>query len=156
MRRLAFAAALGLVMLGGCAAPGSAPADPLDWDDELDLGAPGERIDEYAAVEYYPACGNEVLTWEGERYFPFTPAHGEDFPAAHAAMPASVVECGALGFARASAMRAAPGRTVVAPGPGDDVGTLVVYDGGFAHWSADSGELATWLTTTELTYAWVC
>jgi hypothetical protein len=45
---------------------------------------------------------------------------------------------------------------VVAPGPGDDVGTLVIYQNGLAYWVSDSGDLDTWLTDTELTYNWVC
>ena len=45
---------------------------------------------------------------------------------------------------------------VAAPEPGDDVGTLTQYENGFAYWISDSGYISTWLTTTPLTYNWVC
>ena len=51
---------------------------------------------------------------------------------------------------------AGPIGAVVAPGPGDDVGTLVIYENGLAYWQADSGGLHTWLTTREVEYNWAC
>ena len=47
-------------------------------------------------------------------------------------------------------------RRVVAPGPGDDVGTLVIYKNDLAYWQADSGDLHTWLTNQKLEYGWAC
>lgn len=145
-------AAATALMLAGCA-----PSGPVDWDDELDLGVPGTVIDTVEDVEFYPACGNEVLTLEGETWYPFTPANPGDFPSTPAALASAP-----LGFARASAvipMTALPTvalATVVAPGPGDATGTLTRFEGGFAWWEADSGDLETWLTTTEIEYQWVC
>ena len=40
--------------------------------------------------------------------------------------------------------------------PGDDTGTLTIYDDGTAYWVSDNGDLDTWLTTDEITYEWVC
>ncbi|WP_144276243.1 hypothetical protein [Demequina sp. NBRC 110053] len=158
MRALGVAVALSGVVLAGCAAAGNGPAGPIDWDEELDLGTPGEVVHTVAGVEYYPACGNETLIAGDTTYYPFTPANTWDFPQSEASGVAlSAIPGDAnLGFARASALRPSHLRTVVAPEPGDDTGTLVVYANGFAHWSSDNGELATWLTTTEIEYAWVC
>jgi hypothetical protein len=52
---------------------------------------------------------------------------------------------GAQGFAR-----------VVAPGPGDDIGTLVVWSDGVARWVSDSRDLDVWMVDDEITYGWVC
>lgn len=142
---LAAAAAL---WLGGCAS-GTGPSGPVDWDEELELGTPGEQVAVTHDVDFYPACGNETLTLDGTTWYPFTPANGEDFVA-----PSALGDLPTVGWSRASAVRALPG--VVAPGPGDDTGTLVEYEGGFAHWTSDNGALETWLTTTQITYTWVC
>ncbi|WP_144016182.1 hypothetical protein [Demequina sp. NBRC 110052] len=120
-------------------------------DGRGDHGTPGEALQVETGVNYYPACGNEVLQWEGPAWYPFTPSNPEDFPeepipdwAQGAGMPDAGVTTVALVPA------------VVAPGPGDDVGTLVIYEGALAYWESDSGELATWLTRDEIEYAWVC
>ena len=158
MRGAVALAATAALWLGGCAA-GTARSGPVDWDEELDLGTPGEAVAVTEDVEFYPACGNETLTLDGTTWYPFTPANGEDFmvPSALASLRLGddMFGDGAhVGWARASAVRVLP--AVVAPGPGDDTGTLVEYEGGFAHWTSDNGALETWLTTTEITYSWVC
>lgn len=154
MRAAGALAAAAALWLGGCAAGPGSPSGPVDWDEALDLGEPGPVIQSVEDVEYYPACGNETLTHGGTTWYPFTRADGADAPAASALAPDRAAERLHVAWARASAVRAVP--AVVAPGPGDEVGTLVEYEGGFAHWESDSGELRTWLTTTELTYSWVC
>lgn len=137
------------LVAAGCAS-GGAPSGPIDWDDELDLGVPGALIETVARVTYYPACGNEVLTYEGEDWYPFTPENIAAFPVAPRALASAP-----LGFARASAaVKAVP--AVALPGPGEDEGTLTRYEGGFAHWTSSGAELETWLTTTVLEYRWVC
>jgi hypothetical protein len=45
---------------------------------------------------------------------------------------------------------------VAPPGPGDDIGTLVVWAVGVARWVSDSGVLDVWLIDDEVTYNWVC
>ena len=42
------------------------------------------------------------------------------------------------------------------PGPGDDIGTLVVWADGVARWASDSGKLDVWMIDDEITYPWVC
>ena len=42
------------------------------------------------------------------------------------------------------------------PGPGDDVGTLVVWADGVARWVSDSGKIDVWMIDDEITYMWVC
>ncbi|MFW7415466.1 hypothetical protein [Demequina sp. SO4-18] len=136
------------LMVSGCASEGGV-SGPVAWDEELDLGAPGAELDTVDDVGFYPACGNETLTFEGEDWYPFEPANLDDYPSAPLALASA-----ALGFARASAVVALP--SVEEPGPGDATGTLTRYDDGFAHWVSDSGNFETWLTATELEYSWVC
>jgi hypothetical protein len=154
MRAAGALAAAAALWLGGCAAGPEAPSGPVDWDEQLDLGEPGPVIQIVEDVEFYPACGNETLMHAGTTWYPFTRADGTDAPDPSALGREGSGDRASAAWARASAVRAVP--AVVAPGPGDDVGTLVEYEGGFAHWVSDSGELRTWLTTTEITYAWVC
>ena len=128
-----------LVVLAACAALGG----PREGGSPMDLGKPGELLDQTAGVAFYPACGNEILGFEGATYYQFQPSNAEDFvPPSRADAP--------QGKSRGVLPR------VAAPGPGDDTGTLTRYDGGFAYWVSDNGRLSTWLTTQEITYNWVC
>ena len=131
--------AVATVMLAAC----STLTEPMYPGDSRNLGVPGAQIDVTHGVEYYPACGNETLDFGGLRYFPFTPSNADDFPYEGGYI---APETDGFGFAP----------MVVAPGPGDDVGTLTQYENGFAYWISDNGYLSTWLTDTELTYNWVC
>ncbi|MGH9135232.1 MAG: hypothetical protein ACRDZZ_14935 [Ilumatobacteraceae bacterium] len=45
---------------------------------------------------------------------------------------------------------------VAPPGPGDDIGTLVVWADGVARWTSDSGDLDVWMIDDEIVYNWVC
>ena len=45
---------------------------------------------------------------------------------------------------------------VAPPGPGDDVGTLVIWADDTARWVSDSGDLDVWMIDEEITYNWVC
>ncbi len=159
---VAFAVGM-LIGMGGCAAPG-APLGPVPVPDgTLDLGSPGAQVATYQDVKFYPACGNETLDYQGKTWFPFRPANLEDFPGADGATNADASAAAATGIGGASSpgtasasVRALSLPAVVAPGPGDDVGTLTVYEKGFAYWVSDSGDLDTWLTNHELTYNWAC
>ncbi|GIG53986.1 hypothetical protein Dac01nite_07380 [Demequina activiva] len=153
MRAAAACAATAMLWLGGCAA-GSSPTEPVEWDQELDLGVPGETVAVTEDVEFYPACGNETLNHDGTTWYPFTPANGEDFTVPSARATDGLGDLPTVGWSRASAVRALP--AVVAPGPGDDTGTLVEFEGGFAHWVSDNGLLETWLTTTTISYSFLC
>ena len=142
----------GAVALAGCA---NVPASgPVNWDDSLDFGVPGEVLETHADVQFYPACGTEVLNWDGTAYYPYNPSQLNDFPDP----TDTVTRASALGTAVTARWvgTSALLPTVPMPGPGDDNGTLVVYQGGHAYWESDNGELHTWLTTTELEHAWVC
>lgn len=162
MRRMQWIAAVVAASVGfvvgvtACAQPGDrgvdeAPAGPVPWDTTLDLGAPGGHLATATAVSFYPACGNEVLQFDGRSWYPFAPANPSDFPADP--LQADDADARAMDLAGEPATNAG---MVIAPGPGDAVGTLVVFEGGFAYWQSDSGDLDTWLVTTEITYQWVC
>ena len=148
----------GALALAGCATPGGSPGPQPGPDGRVDLGSPGDQIATYDGVRLYPACGNETLTYEGKVWFTFRPANPEDFPVPRAAAHATAAARGLTGSGAASApgtVSASVGM-VIAPGPGDDVGTLTVYEDGFAYWVSDSGDLDTWLTNTKIEYLWVC
>lgn len=148
---MAVVALFGALVLGtvlSACAPGTASMGPTGFDDAIDLGAPGPLVATVEGVEGYPACRNEPITHDGVTWYPFIPENAADFPEV-VALPATG---GGLG---GGTMRSAL-PSVVAPGPGDDVGTLSVYEGGFAFWRSDSGDLETWLTDKELTYPWAC
>lgn len=136
---VAFAAGM-VVVLGGC-------ARPVAGDGEYDFGVPGEVVSVTGDVGFYPACGNEILEWEGRAWFPFTPSNPDAFPDPTLDVLPTIKGWPSVGASVAM---------VVAPGPGDDVGTLVVYENDLAYWVADSGDLDTWLTNTKLSYNWVC
>ncbi len=149
----------GALALAGCAALGGSPGPVPGIDGRMDLGSPGDKIGTYDGVRFYPACGNETLAYEGKVWFPFRPANPEDFPMAGAvADDATAAAHGLTG----SGAAAGPGTVtasvgmVVAPGPGDDVGTLTVYERDFAHWVSESGYLVTWRTNTKIEYGWAC
>lgn len=150
---IAFAAGM-LVGIGGCASFGGSPGPQPGPDGRMDLGSPGARIATYEGVSFYPACGNETLAYEGKLWFPFAPANPEDFPTPDAT--AAAVGLGGVAAASEPGTVSASVGMVIAPGPGDDVGTLTAYDGGFAYWVSDSGDLDTWLTNTKLEYTWAC
>jgi hypothetical protein len=104
-------------------------------------------------VRFYPACGNETLEIHGVTWYPIVHVGYEPFDDSMQAYlddvnsrerePSPVV--GVRGFAR-----------VAPPGPGDDVGTLVVWADGVARWVSHSGELDVVMVDVPITYNWVC
>ena len=114
--------------------------------------APVPIVAVHENVVFYPACGNETLTFEGTTWYQLNHLDGYDDEYAEIYQafadaerdPSPVV--GRRGFAPA----------VVAPGPGDDVGTLVIWADGVARWVSESGDLDVWLVDDEITYNWVC
>lgn len=136
-------------LLTACAS--GVPGGGVEYGERLDLGVPGEVIAVAHDVRGYPACGTEPIEHDGTTWYPFEPSNLDEFPTVSALLAAG----GLGGGLSAGASRIVlPG--VVAPGPGDDVGTLTVYEGGLAFWRSDSGDLETWLTDRVLEYRWVC
>jgi hypothetical protein len=150
-RRGALALVLaGALALAGCGASG---ADGHTQGASYDYGTPGAVLAIYAGVGYYPACGNETLDFDDRLWFPFVPSNAADLPPDPLSeMPGSA----AVDTAAAVAFVEGPVGAVVAPGPGDDLGTLVIYQNDLAYWESDSSALSTWLTTSEIEYNWVC
>lgn len=109
-------------------------------------GSGTEVIETIEVVDYYYACGNEVLQLpDGRRFYPFVEQGDVDEDA----------------YLGAFAQSAHPARLVAAtlavpePDPGDDTGRLVIYEDGTARFVSDSG-IEAWLTEEEQTYNWVC
>jgi hypothetical protein len=103
-------------------------------------------------VAAYPACGNQPFVHLGVTWYPlfqegFSPSdddlqeRADEVRNVNRQSPPS----DAQGLVR-----------VPPPGPGDDVGTLVVWADGVGRWTSDSGELDVWVVDDELTYDWVC
>ncbi len=155
-------AAVALAVVLGLSGCGAGSPTTASWDDTFDFGVPTSPLETAEDVPFYPACGNEVLPWDGERYYPYTPERVEEFPEpATTVVPGVSNEAaGASAFDSELTVRgmsvSMPIGAVAAPGPGDDVGTLVIFEDGHAYWESHNGELQTWLTTRELTYNWVC
>ena len=123
----------------------------LAWSHFHVPSAPGAPTKTLVLAGYYPACGNETLEVDGTTWYPINRPDWEA-PNFDGPTPAAAQVTGASGGRGISA--SVP--MVAAPGPGDDHGTLVIYDNGTAYWNSDSGNIHTWLTTAPQTYNWVC
>ncbi len=145
--RLIHVSLAGLLLLAACGDPGAAPGDTVPADPAVAAtivpGAPGVDIAAvYERVEYYGACGNETVTVEGVTYYPVL---GEDLPEIEVGRSPLV---GAM-LGIVGRLGAAP--QVAPPGPGDDIGDMIVYTDGIARFESDSGWVI-WLTDQEQTY----
>lgn len=158
MKTLWRGASLAIVSLGVLVACSVTPGDP----NGLRVDPPTEPMAMTHDVDYYPACGNEILSLDGDTWYPFRPADGVTMPedpigmadAAGLSPEASWTGGGAGVPGAVATIRIVP--LVAAPGPGDNVGTLVEFAGGFAYWESQNGDLSTWLTSQRLEYTWVC
>lgn len=140
------AALVGAIALAGCAQSGS-PTGPTGPE----YSQPTNIETWFNGVAYYPACGNEILEHGGTTWYPFTSDESEAWETPWAQAGPSASGMGG-GLARVALRLPA----VAAPGPGDDYGTLTVFEGGIAYWESSSGNLDTWLTVVPMTYTWVC
>lgn len=99
-----------------------------------------------AGVDYYYACGNEVLELpDGRRFYPFVEQDQVNEDAYLGAPPPQ----------GASARFAVATLAVPMPEPGDDTGTLTIFEEGTARFVSETG-IEAWLTDEEQTYNWVC
>ena len=94
------------------------------------------RYDEFA---FYGPCGNHSIDVDGVTYFQL---YQHELEVLDESIYPSVDS--AAGFAR-----------VAPPGPGDDVGTLLVYSDGMARYESDSGTVD-WFSDEPHTYNWEC
>lgn len=105
------------------------------------------------SVEFYPACGNEPLNHSGRTWYPIAHVGSDPMDASFQDRLDAVLEADREDPPVARMHSVA---RVVPPGPGDDMGTLIVWADGVARWMSDSGDLDVWMIDDELTYDWVC
>lgn len=152
-------ALVSLLVLAACGDAGdesssSLPPIPESTTSEPARSGPDSNLVEvsevYERVEYYGACGNETLTVGGVTYYPFFRDDRPEFEVDRYPLVGALL--GIVGQIAGSAT-AVP--MVAPPGPGDDIGDLIVYVDGIARFESDSGWVI-WLTQEEQTYGWEC
>ena len=110
-------------------------------------------IDVHTGVLAYPACGNEPFEHRGVTWYPL---FSEGFDPMMDDLQERVDEVLAV-QRESSPVRGVHGLVrVFAPGPGDSIGTLVVWADGVARWVSDSGDLDVWLVDEPISYSWIC
>lgn len=146
----------GLALLLGACAQGAQGAQVGSGSDTGGpWGSPGEATAVYEHVTYYPACGNEVLIFDGTSWYPIDASEDPDFPAPRS-FPLPTLDAKADASALSDFVVASELTAVAPPGPGDDSGTLVLFHDGYAYWQSDSGLIARWLTDQQQEYNFVC
>ncbi len=93
-------------------------------------------VETIADVDYYFACGNEVLILDDGRSFHPLPDQGTVDPTRYAD-----VQAAGAGLLQLALLTLA----VAPPGLGDDIGSLVIYEDGVARFESQSGIVA-WLS----------
>ena len=144
---------------GGSPFADTSGIDVNAWVEEQSAGevdpAPLSIAEVFEGVPFYPACGNEQLVHDGITWYQVQSADYPEIAMDIFEVPRDGLEEDLLRTdSEPTGFAAAP--RVVEPGPGDDTGTLVVWEDGFARWVSDSGDLVAWLVQTELTYEWDC
>jgi hypothetical protein len=138
------------IAFAGCGSDDQSPA----------AATPVGIVGVYEAIEFYPACGNETLNHQGVTWYTLVPV-GFDLPARLTSNPGDADRQNMIDevFAVARAESPVAGRyglKVVPPGPGDDIGTLVVWADGVARWVSDSRNLDVWMIDDPIRYIWAC
>ena len=159
------------IALGGCDSDDQAPAATqpsetvdvttattppnlsLPSDTTAAATPPVEIVGVYEAIEFYPACGNETLDHQGvtwrtlvhSGFDPMDPELQERIDEVLAVEREHSPVAGVHGLTR-----------VPSPGPGDDIGTLVVWADGVARWVSASRDLDVWMINDEIVYTWEC
>ena len=155
--RLIHVSIAGLLLLAACGDQGDARGDAVPADAaaaattvpgtaEVDIAIVYER------VEYYGACGNESVTVDDVTYYPIL---NETYPGNNEGFPVPDFDRYPLVGALVGLSGSVAAPRVPSPGPGDDVGELIIYVDGIARFESDSGWVI-WLTSEEQTYGWVC
>ena len=107
----------------------------------------------YANVNWYPPCATSPIELGGDLYYPLPmgapPVDESLYP-----VPTGPA-CHNLGSDEPSVALAAGLPRVVPPGPGDDIGCVIVYSDGVARFESHSGNVA-WLTRKVQEYGYVC
>jgi hypothetical protein len=142
-----------VLVLVGCSSPQNPSGEPTDIT----------IVDVIENVQWYPACATSPIDLGGRLFYPLpfgAPAVDESmYP-----LPARASALGSGGSAAADGESmnsryfmtlslTLPG--VAPPGPGDDVGTVIIYSNGMARFESESGTVA-WLTTEKQYYGYVC
>ena len=130
----------GLLAVVGCGEAGSGSSSDVS---QLQAGGDVTVAAVHDDFSFYGPCGNDSIDVFGTTYYQL---YTEEFEALDESRypPVEGVAAAPSGFAR-----------VVPPGPGDDIGTLIVYSDGMARYESDSGTVE-WFTTDEHTYNWDC
>ncbi len=148
MRRLlitSFAVALGAISVAGCSDDGD--AGPATFK-PASVSVPSGDVaikEAFDGFQYYGACGNETVLVGETTFYPLLPdelARLDESRYASEAPPTTGAKSGLAA-------------RVVPPGPGDDVGTMLVFEDGIARFESESGRVR-WLTDQEHTYNWEC
>ena len=147
------------ISFAGCGTDDPAPAASVSGATVASVSGttvaatPVEIVGVYEAIEFYPACGNETLAHQGVTWYvlvhsgtdPMDPNLQDRIDEVLRVEREDSPVSGPQGFAR-----------VPTPGPGDDVGTLVVWADGVARWVSDSRGLDVWMIDDSIRYIWEC
>ena len=140
---------VGVAGLAACGSDGEgASTDPSTPASTLPEPAGPQVVTVLDDVDYYGACGNEILTTDEGTFYPLSSDEVDALDID--AYP----DDESTGGTEPAGLVAAP-RMVAPPGPGDDVGTLVIYSDGIARFESDSGAVR-WLTDEPREYNFVC
>lgn len=113
--------------------------------DKATSAEPVAVVEVFNGFEYYGPCGNETLAVDGMMLYPLLSAElaaldVDQYPS----HPDELSEQGLT-----APLRVSP------PGPGDDTGTLLLYEDGMARFESDNGHVS-WLSDEQRTYEWEC
>lgn len=113
--------------------------------DDTTSGETVAVVEVFNGFEYYGPCGNEILLLEDMVLYPLLSAELTALDLdRYPTDPDVLSEQGLV-----APLRVGP------PGPGDDVGTLLVYENGLVRFESDSGQVS-WLSNEQRTYEWEC